>query len=61
MFVAFTTFALLGMGSPMLILFGIVDLGGALWTWSALKADARKGHPNSIASASRSISSTRSL
>lgn len=44
-FVAFTSFALIGMASPMLILFGLVDLGGAMWTYFALKADARSGAP----------------
>jgi len=40
-FVAFTGFALLGLTSPMLILFGVIDLCGGLWTYLALKADAR--------------------
>ncbi|MBQ5946202.1 hypothetical protein [Massilia sp. ST3] len=44
-FVAFTVFALSGMASPMLILFGLVDLGGALWTWFALRADAQSARP----------------
>lgn len=35
--VFFSVFALLGMVSPMLILFGAADLAGALWTWSALR------------------------
>jgi hypothetical protein len=39
-FVAFTTFALTGLGSPMLVLFGVIDLCGGLWTGLALKADA---------------------
>lgn len=39
-FVAFTTFALTGLGSPMLILFGVADLLGGVWTYFALKADA---------------------
>jgi hypothetical protein len=39
-FVAFTTFALTGLGSPMLVLFGVIDLCGGLWTGFALKADA---------------------
>jgi hypothetical protein len=40
-FVAFTTFALTGLGSPMIILFGLADLAGGIWTYSALRADAR--------------------
>lgn len=38
-FVAFTAFAVLGMASPMIILFGAIDLAGALWTHFALQAD----------------------
>jgi hypothetical protein len=36
-FVAFTTFALLQYVSPVLIIFGTIDLSGAIWTWYALK------------------------
>ena len=36
-FVAFTCFVLLKYTSPMLIVFGVIDLLGAIWTWSALK------------------------
>ncbi len=39
-FVVFTIFALLGLASPMLVLFGVVDLCGGMWTYFALKADA---------------------
>lgn len=35
--VFFTAFVLLGYTQPVLILFGAVDLLGALWTWRALK------------------------
>ena len=38
---AFVVFALLGLVSPMIVLFGLVDLAGGIWTWAALKADAR--------------------
>ncbi len=38
---AFVVFALLGLISPMIVLFGLVDLAGGIWTWAALKADAR--------------------
>ena len=34
-------FALTGLGSPMIILFGLADLAGGIWTYSALRADAR--------------------
>ena len=40
-FLAFLTFALLGLASPMIVLFGVLDLLGGLWTHFALKADAR--------------------
>lgn len=36
-FLSFCTFALLHFVSPMLIGFGVVDLIGAIWTWTALK------------------------
>ena len=48
-FVAFTTFAIVGLGSPMLILFGVVDLCGGIWTHLALKADARSVTPDMAA------------
>jgi hypothetical protein len=38
-FVGFTALALLGFGPPALALFGAVDLGGALWTAWALRAE----------------------
>jgi hypothetical protein len=44
-FVAFTIFALIGLVSPMIILFGAVDLAGGLWTHFALKADALSPAP----------------
>lgn len=43
LFVAFVVFAVLGLGSPVIVLFGAADLLGALWTHFALKADAREG------------------
>lgn len=42
-FAALTAFGLLGLSSPMIILFGVIDLCGGLWTHAALKADARAG------------------
>ncbi|HMQ31165.1 MAG TPA: hypothetical protein PKD53_10570 [Chloroflexaceae bacterium] len=38
-FLGFTALALAGLGSPMLILFGAVDLAGAAWTGWALRAE----------------------
>jgi hypothetical protein len=35
----------MGLASPMIVLFGLIDLGGGLWTWYALKADARADGP----------------
>lgn len=40
-FAAFLAFALLGLASPMIVLFGVIDLAGGLWTWAALRADGR--------------------
>jgi hypothetical protein len=40
-FVVFLVFAIKGLVSPMIVLFGVIDLCGGLWTWFALKADAR--------------------
>ncbi len=44
-FVAFVVFAALGLGSPMIILFGVADLMGGIWTHFALRADARAANP----------------
>lgn len=35
-------FALSGWGSPMLVLFGLIDLAGAAWTWLSLRAEAAR-------------------
>jgi hypothetical protein len=40
-FCAFVVFALMGFASPIIVLFGTIDLCGGLWTWYALRADAR--------------------
>lgn len=34
-----TIFVLLGWASPLLVLFGLIDLAGAAWTWLALRAE----------------------
>ena len=44
-FVVFLVFAIKGLVSPMIVLFGVIDLCGGLWTWFALKADARTAEP----------------
>jgi hypothetical protein len=44
-FVVFLVFAVKGLVSPMIVLFGTIDLCGGLWTWFALKADARSSGP----------------
>jgi hypothetical protein len=36
-FITFTAFALLKYVSPVIILFGTIDLSGALWTWYTLR------------------------
>ena len=36
--VAFIAFVALGLAPPMLVMFGVVDVLGGLWTWRALKA-----------------------
>jgi hypothetical protein len=44
-FVAFTTFAVTGLASPMIALFGVADLLGGIWTYFALKSDAQSVRP----------------
>ncbi len=39
-FVAFAAFAVLGLASPTVVLFGFADLAGGIWTYFALRADA---------------------
>jgi hypothetical protein len=41
-FGAFAAFVLAGLASPVIALFGAIDLAGAAWTWCALQADARQ-------------------
>ena len=38
-FLAFATFVALGFVNKALILFGVVELAGAVWTWLALRKD----------------------
>ncbi len=44
-FVAFSAFAILELGSPVIVLFGLIDLLGGIWTYCALKADEQTGRP----------------
>jgi hypothetical protein len=39
-FLSFLGLVILGMAKPPLILFGVVDLLGAFWTWRAMKTRA---------------------
>lgn len=36
----FTAFAILGLASPTIILFGVIDLAGAIWTTLALRSQS---------------------
>ena len=38
--VFFVAFVVAGLSPPILLLFGVIDLGAAAWTWTALQADA---------------------
>lgn len=38
-FAAFLVFAVLGLASPVLVLFGIADLAGAVWTYVTLRSE----------------------
>lgn len=40
-FTVLNAFVFAGLVSPVIILFGVIDLSGAAWTWFALRADAR--------------------
>jgi hypothetical protein len=40
-FAAFSTYVVTGLASPMIGLFAAIDLSGAIWTYLALRADAR--------------------
>jgi hypothetical protein len=45
----------LGLASPLLILFGIIDLLGAIWTWVALRSSSETQLPRGGAHARRDI------
>ncbi len=44
-FLWFAAFVALGLAPKMLLLFGAVEVAGALWTWWALRADQQAGRP----------------
>jgi hypothetical protein len=37
--VFFAAFVLLGLARPMLLLFAVVDLAAAIWTWTSLRSE----------------------
>ena len=39
----FGAFVLLGLVSPVLLVFGVIETAGALWTWLTLKSETREG------------------
>lgn len=39
----FAAFALLGLASPVLVLFGVVEAAFALWTWLTMRSETREG------------------
>ena len=46
----FAGFVALGLTSPMLLVFGAVEVVGALWTWLALRSEQRDGRRDDPAS-----------
>lgn len=51
----FVALVSLGLASPLLILFGVVDLAGATWTWFALRSSAETNLPSGGTHARRDI------
>ena len=43
-FVVIAGFAVLGFAPPVIMVFGVIDLAGGLWTYFALRADAAATH-----------------
>ena len=39
----FGAFVALGLVSPVLLVFGVIEAAGALWTWLTLKSEKREG------------------
>ncbi len=37
-----TVFAILGLARPAIILFGVIDLAGAIWTFTALRSEKKR-------------------
>ena len=44
-FLSFAAFVLLGLVKPPLLLFGTVDLAGAIWTFLALRSSPQRDRP----------------
>ncbi len=40
-FVLFVAMVAFGLAQPIIVLFGIIDLAGAIWTWQALRSATR--------------------
>lgn len=38
----FIAFVVLGLASPVLILFGVADFAGAVWTWLSMRAEGQR-------------------
>jgi hypothetical protein len=38
-----SAFVLAGIAHPIVLIFGLIDLGGAVWTFFALRAEEKKG------------------
>lgn len=39
----FVAFVSLGLAPPQLLVFGVIEAAGALWTWLAMRSDQRQG------------------
>lgn len=39
----FGAFVLLGLASPMLLVFGAIEVAGGLWTWATMRSERREG------------------
>lgn len=47
----FAAFVALGFASPVLLVFGVIDVAGALWTWLALRSELGAPAPKGPAAA----------
>ena len=41
----FSAFVLLGLAPPQLLVFGVIEAAGALWTWLTMRSEQREGQP----------------